>query len=224
LLESTGIQRVNSLIYSSKLRINGGDVMNEISSDVEKAIVFLIEKLDEEIEKISRELEENSRRKDFEIARLVSEDGEFVKKVREKILEIQEEWTRRKKVHNVTHEAFPPKNRISRNITGKLRKGLKTSEASFYIPILESLVELGGKAAVKDVLKKVYEKMKDRLNEYDLQPLKSKSHEIRWVNTAQWARLDLVKEGLLNPESPHGIWEITGKGIEYLKKLKTESK
>lgn len=41
--------------------------------------------------------------------------------------------------------------------------------------------------------------------------------EIRWRNTAQWARKTIVQEGLLASDSPKEIWEITRKGREYLK-------
>ncbi len=59
--------------------------------------------------------------------------------------------------------------------------------------------------------------MKDKLNEYDYQVL-SFNNTVRWKNTAQWCRNTMVQEGLLNSDSPKGIWEISKKGIEYLKK------
>ncbi len=61
------------------------------------------------------------------------------------------------------------KNRINREETNKkhLPKGLRTPEEKYYLPILESLYELGGRGTVKEVLDKVEEKMRDILNEYD---------------------------------------------------------
>ncbi|WP_038055080.1 winged helix-turn-helix domain-containing protein [Thermodesulfobacterium hydrogeniphilum] len=59
--------------------------------------------------------------------------------------------------------------------------------------------------------------MKDKLNEYDYQVL-SFNNTVRWKNTAQWCRNTMVQEGLLNSDFPKGIWEISKKGIEYLKK------
>lgn len=73
------------------------------------------------------------------------------------------------------------------------------------------------------MLSKVYEKMSGILKEFDLEKLKSKSREERWKNTAQWARFEMVKEGLLSNSSPNGIWEITEKGREYyLKQAKKQ--
>ncbi|MGC8769605.1 winged helix-turn-helix domain-containing protein, partial [Calditerrivibrio sp.] len=79
--------------------------------------------------------------------------------------------------------------------------------------ILESLIELGGKAKVESVLNLVHMKMKNTLNEYDYQSLSSGSK--RWKNTAQWARNTMVNEGLLASNSPWGIWEITEKGRKF---------
>jgi hypothetical protein len=39
-----------------------------------------------------------------------------------------------------------------------------------------------------------------------------------WHNAAQWVRLSLVKEGLMKSNSPHGIWELSEKGVNELKK------
>lgn len=86
-------------------------------------------------------------------------------------------------------------------------------------PILEALPELGGSAPVGEVLDCVYEKVKDRLNEYDRQPLSS-SGDMRWRNVAMWCRYDMVKEGLLVAGSPRGIWEITLAGRTDLSRLR----
>jgi len=75
---------------------------------------------------------------------------------------------------------------------------------------------LGSSAPIDKVLELVYEKMKDRLNEYDLQPLPSSPKQSRWRNTAQWCRKTMVSEGLPKPDSPRGVWEITDAGREQV--------
>ena len=100
----------------------------------------------------------------------------------------------------------------------KLPKGLRTPQEHFVRPLLETLVELGGKGEAGKVTDLVGAKMEQELNEYDLEPLPS-TNQPRWRNTVQWCRLDLVREGYLSPDSPRGVWEITDKGREYLKKL-----
>jgi hypothetical protein len=88
------------------------------------------------------------------------------------------------------------------------------------MPILESVIELGGKAEMKDVLNLVHEKMKNILNSYDYEPLPSNPKQKRWENIAQWARNTMVNEGLLAKDSPRGIWEITDKGRKFYEENK----
>lgn len=95
----------------------------------------------------------------------------------------------------------------------KLEKGLKTPEKEFRIPILEALVELGGRAEAKEVLKIVEQKLKGKLNKYDYENIPSNPHKIRWKDTASWCRNTLVNEGLLSSNSPKGVWEITENGL-----------
>jgi restriction system protein len=73
------------------------------------------------------------------------------------------------------------------------------------------------------VLNIAYEKMKDCLAEDDLKPLPS-GRDIRWANTAQWERLNMVEEGLLRDDSPMGIWEMTEAGRVYLQQACQQSK
>jgi hypothetical protein len=86
---------------------------------------------------------------------------------------------------------------------------------------LEALHELGGRAYAADILRAVEEKVKPLLNEFDLQKLRS-GMDIRWRNAAQWVRYTLVKEGLLKPDSPRGVWELSDKGSQELGRRKDE--
>ena len=92
----------------------------------------------------------------------------------------------------------------------RILKRQKTPQQAYEFPILESLYELGGKAATSIVLDRVEVRMTHLLSDVDYQPLKSGA--LRWRNTAQWARNTLVEGGLLKNES-WGIWELTEQGI-----------
>jgi len=46
--------------------------------------------------------------------------------------------------------------------------------------------------------------------------LKNKSGVVRWKNRVAWRRFRLVQMGLLKPNSPRGIWEISDRGRRAL--------
>lgn len=94
-------------------------------------------------------------------------------------------------------------------------KGERTLRQAFRIPILEALMELGGKGETDEILKKVEIKMRDILKPVDYEKLSS-GIMIRWQNTAQWERYVMVQDGLLRSDSPRGIWEITEEGKSFL--------
>lgn len=109
--------------------------------------------------------------------------------------------------------------RIGR-VSQRAPRGARTPEQAYYRPILSALVEMGGRGPAGEVLQRVGDQMHSRLNEFDLGRLKS--GEVRWRNAARWARQNMIEEGLLSDRSPIGIWEITPKGREFLKRLLEE--
>lgn len=105
------------------------------------------------------------------------------------------------------------------------RRGEKTHQDAYIIPILESLIESGGEGRAADILGVVEQKIKGILKDVDYELLPS-GIDIRWRNTAAWAKNTMKDQGLLKSVSPHGIWEISEKGREYYeqnKELKNES-
>ncbi len=177
-------------------------------NEVNVAFEILLEEIEEVFNILSKEGEEAFKSRDFDKVKSLIENGERLKMFREKVKSLQKEW----------QTIFSGSVSVSirkREVKSKLKRGLRTPEEEFIMPILESLIELGGKAEMKKVLDKVYEKMKDRLNQYDLEGLPSNPKQKRWENTAQWARNTMVNEGLLSSSSPRGIWEITEKGKRF---------
>lgn len=105
---------------------------------------------------------------------------------------------------------------VQRRNLGRVRKGLRTPAEHYYLPVLQTLVSMGGSGKVSDVLEKVGDRMKPVLKKVDYEPLASDPSNPRWRNTSQWARYSMIQEGLLKADSPRGIWEISDKGREYL--------
>ncbi|MCX8034274.1 MAG: winged helix-turn-helix domain-containing protein, partial [Thermodesulfovibrio sp.] len=161
-------------------------------NEVNIAFELLLEEIENVIEELNKEAEETFKSRDYEKVKSLIEDATKITDFREKIRILQKEW----------QTLFAPKAPKIKKIrkdekSKKLKRGLRTPEDAFRIPILESLAELGGKAEVRTVLNEVYKKMKHILNEYDRQQLPSGTG-IRWQNTAQWARNTMVQEGLLS--------------------------
>jgi restriction endonuclease Mrr len=182
-------------------------------NEVNTAFEILLEEIEEVFNTISKEGEESFKTRDFDKAKTLIEYGERLKYFREKVKTLQREW------QTIFSERIPTRGQ-KRQAKGRLKRGLRTPEESYVVPILESVIELGGKAEMKDVLNLVHEKMKNILNSYDYEPLPSNPKQKRWENTAQWARNTMVNEGLLVKDSPRGIWEITDKGRKFYEENK----
>lgn len=94
-----------------------------------------------------------------------------------------------------------------------------TPQHEYTLPLLESLIEMGGSGKAQDILNRVFNKMKHRLKGKDLEKLSSGSG-LRWIKTAQWERHRLIIKGYLKKDSPRGLWEITNAGRKLYESLK----
>lgn len=91
------------------------------------------------------------------------------------------------------------------------------SEKDIEIPLLESLIELGGQAPTKQIYPLVSQKFSALLDK-EIKSL-TPSGKNKWINRIQWTRKKLVeKEEMYSPL--HGIWAITNKGRERINKFK----
>lgn len=202
------------------------------SKGVEVAFEILKEEIDIAINDLSERIAKLSKQQEFDKAKALIEVGQNVKEYKEKVIALKKKWQEifeREEIRNETFETSTQKNddelinsesvqRVIKKVKGRLKKGMRTPNEEYVIPILESLIELGGKGEIGQVLKRVYEKMKVKLTWYDMQKLPSKA-AIRWENAAQWVRFYLVRQGYLSKDSPRGVWEITDKGREYYKAI-----
>ncbi len=177
--------------------------------EVADAFDIVLDEIDKAIATLNREGAQVFEKGEYELVNDLMEKCSQMTAIRDRVKELQKEWL------NIFAAVVPQTSRKR-----KLQSGLRTPEGEFRIPILQSLVELGGSANVNDVLDKVKQLMSHKLHAYDRQPLPSDPKIQRWRNTAQWARADMVKEGLLSSTSPRGVWEITNNGRRYLEQHK----
>jgi hypothetical protein len=88
--------------------------------------------------------------------------------------------------------------------------GKKLPQREFRLPLMKTLLELGGSADVSEIRKVMERKMAPLLSDADYQPVAS--GDPRWWNAICWERADLVREGLFLDHSQRGVWELSQKG------------
>lgn len=145
----------------------------------------------------------------------VREAADQVEKIQILLLEVRElkeHWVQILPDPIQEHPAQPIPQQL---LPQRTAPGQKTPQEQYWVPILQVLVEMGGKGPTGRVLDLVGELMQNIINDFDCDLLPAR-HDIRWRNTAMWARLEMVKVGYLSDQSPRGIWEITEEGRKYL--------
>jgi hypothetical protein len=176
----------------------------EISSSAE-AFKLLREYADDRLESVRTQIKEAVNQGDYEQAEQYAKRAQALAQLRDDLDTLAERFDDLLESPDVTVE------------TGRLPKGLKTPQGEYWVPILQTLVELGGQADINRVLERVRQVMADKLNKYDLATL-SDGETPRWRNTAQWARNAMREEGLIRDDTARGTWAISEKGRNWLKK------
>lgn len=182
-------------------------------TNVEAAFEMLLEEVEAEIDFVTTIGSKSFEKRDFDRAREALEHAGKLTAFRDKTASLRKEWTAMSELEVDEEEQ---KERTDRQNLGRLQRGVRTREGTYYKPILQTLDEMGGSGRVKDVLDRVGEIMKSVLKDVDYEPLASSPDNLRWRNAAQWARNSMVNESLLKKDSPRGVWEISDKGKQFL--------
>ncbi len=185
-------------------------------SNVSSGFEMLLEEVEAEIDFFTRIGSRAFESRDFRKVDEARTQAEKVTAFRDKVAALRKEWD----TISGSESEQDEETKAERRNLGRLRKGLRTPETAYYLPILKALVELGGSAKMQTVLDKVHMAMKPILKDVDHEPLVSEPDMPRWRNSAQWARNTMRQDGLLKDDSPHGTWEITNAGRARLKEGK----
>ena len=177
-------------------------------SNVSSGFEMLLEEVEAEIDFFTRIGSRAFESRDFRKVDEARTQAEKVTAFRDKVAALRKEWD----AISGSESEQDEETKAERRNLGRLRKGLRTPEAAYYLPILKALDELGGSAKMQAVLDKVHKAMKPILKDVDHEPLASDPDMPRWRNSAQWARNTMRQEGLIKDDSPHGTWEITQAG------------
>jgi len=111
-------------------------------------------------------------------------------------------------------EDIPTERPARKRETKKPRVRGAIPHKEYRIPILEALWEKGGKATTGEVLEIIEQKIGKDFNPLDLETL-GDGYTERWRKNVEWQRYYMVKDGLLKPDSPRRIWEITDEGKKF---------
>lgn len=181
--------------------------------DVSTAFEVLLEEVEAEIDFVNNVGSKAFESRDYDRAKEALERAGVLTAFRDRLSGLRGEWDA---IAAVAEQQEDEETKAERRNLGRLRKGLRTPEAAYWVPILSVLVELGGTAKAAEVLERVGKVMKPRLKPVDFEPLASGPDNPRWRNAAQWARNSMVKQGLLKADSARGVWEISEAGRRWL--------
>ena len=178
-------------------------------SNVSSAFEMLSEEVEAEIDFVNGVGAKAFGNRDYDKAKEALERAGVLTAFRDKVATLRKEW---EALAAVAEREEDEETKAERRNLGKLRKGLRTPTEAYYLPILRVLDKMGGSGKVAEVLDRVGAIMKPVLKDVDYEPLASNPDNLRWRNAAQWARNNMVNEGLLKADSPRGFWEIADKG------------
>jgi hypothetical protein len=178
-------------------------------SNVLSAFEMLLEEVEAEIDFVNGVGARAFESRAYDKAKEALERAALLTAFRDKAAGLRREW---QELAALAEREEDEETRAERRNLGRLRKGQRTPEFTYYMPILKVLEEMGGSGKVADVLDRVGRVMKPVLKDVDHDPLASDPSNPRWRNTAQWARNSMVHEGLLRGDSPRGLWQITELG------------
>ena len=187
------------------------------NDDVGAALSLLRDALGEEEQRIRTEGAHAMHSGNYDTATAVIDFAKRLQAFQSRVAGLAKEWS---ELERIRDRATPEVQQIvSKRFFGRKPSGEITPHRDYCRPILEVLVELGGSGRTCDVIDRVGEKMKGILKPKDYQPNESEAKQIRWRNTAQWARNMMVNEdGRMKKGSRNGIWEISDAGRAWLNK------
>ena len=185
----------------------------------DKEVIPAFDMLLDELERIIPDLNAQGKalmdQKQYAQAHKLIDKAQSVIAFQGKVASLREEWLGMQIPSPQKEEPIVRQPRVRYKTDGKAGW---TLQEEFFKPILVALDELGGRAHCQKVFRKLETSMGSRFTAKDWEKMPSNKNEIRWINNARWARMQLVKDGLLSNKSPNGIWEITQAGREYLRR------
>lgn len=190
-------------------------MVEENTTSVSAAFEMLLEEIETEVELINALGARAFQASDYDGVDHARERIKGVTDFRDRIAALNEEWDAFVAGYAEEDEEEETLGAERRNL-GRLKRGLRTPNRAYFVPILTVLERNGGSAKSRDIIDQIEPLMKGVLKDVDYEPLASDPNWLRWRNAATWSRHRMVLAGLLRDDSPRGTWEITDKGRQFL--------
>ena len=191
---------------------SGGNARGNGPDGITLALELLLEEISGESDRLKDAGSDAIRADDHDTVMAILAQSKILKDFCDKATALRKEW---EKLALSTCSVTDENSGSGRRNFGKLRKGLRTPESEFILPILRVLTEMGGRGKSAAVVARAGEVMQPILCDVDYETLASDGKP-RWQKAANWARDHMVRDGLLRSDSPHGIWEISQEGRAHL--------
>jgi len=133
-------------------------MVNTDTDGVNAAFEILLEEIERVIEEVNQAGARAFADAKLDAAEEVLGQARTLTAYRSRIAEMRSEWASLYESQDAEVREI-----VSRKDLGRLRKGLRTPETAYYVPILQALEELGGHGDIGVVLDRVYDKMKGAL-------------------------------------------------------------
>ena len=187
------------------------------ADEVSTALLLLRDALAEEAQRINDEGARAMKKGDYKTAEGVIDFARRLMAFRSRVEGLGKEWSGLEGLRDKASVEI--QEIVSKRFFGRKPSGDITPQLAYCRPLLEVLVEMGGSGRTGRVLDKLGEKMKPVLKPKDYETHESDAKQLRWRNTAQWARNLMVNEdGRMKKNSARGVWEISESGRAWLKK------
>lgn len=198
--------------------------MAATSSGIQDAFNNLIATLQEELKSIAKSSTEAIEKGDYEAARAPLERAANLSKLLGKLTDLRKEW-------DLLFKEVPAKVPTTKTVkpavvkkrgTDRLPPGSLTPAKTFLLPVLQTLSDMSGKSARINIINNLSKTMTGTLNEFDLQTQPSHPKTPRWHISLERLHTSMIKSGLLSKDSALGVWEISQKGMDFLKESKAK--
>lgn len=197
--------------------------MATTSPGIQDAFGNLVEALQRELKSIAKSSTGAIEKGDYEAARAPLERAGDISKLLGKFNDLRKEWDLLFKgtpvavsVKAPTVKAIKPAVEKKRT-TARLPRGVSTPLKAFIQPVLQTLVDMGGKGARIDIVNNLLKIMAGTLNELDKQSSPSHPKTPRWLIKMDKVRAFMLETDILVKDTEMGIWEISQKGRDFLK-------